>query len=604
MDPMIGKTIDDTYQITSVLGVGGMGVVYKARDVMLEKDVAIKMMDVRLANDADFLKRFQQEAKALAKLQDPNTVAIYTLKKTDVGFCIVMEFVDGCTLADVLKEAGVLPLQRTKQIFRQILRAFSYAHSRGIVHRDIKPSNVMLTAEDFVKITDFGLAKIQQPSGATQTMGTGGTLFYMSPEQVRGLANVDLRGDIYSLGMTLYEAVTGRLPFSDTDSDFDIREAIVHGKIKSPVDFRKDLPADLVKVITKAIDKDPEKRFQSASEMLEALDKVVVGSATDSPNRGGNSGSSRRTSPVNKSTIIVAALGVAGALYSGLFKGSADTTLSVISNPPDVGILFGDSVMGNTPLNQVRLNPGIRKIRATKQGYIPLDTNLYLKAGVSNEVVLTLTKAPPTSISLRSEPSSARVVLNGTVIGITPLEKYAVAAGIFKLRLEHDAYRPKEVDLVVYEGQDTSVNVRMEAAQATSQLVLGVVPAGSITVDGKAQSAGTIGVTAGSHTLVFTHPQYGSKTITVDIQEGQSKRFTCYFEASISVNAQPVFGYIWVDGKNTGIQTPAEYTLPPGKHKVTVKRSGYRAAEGEREVDVTPVMSKRVVDMAFTLVPN
>lgn len=609
-DPLIGRTIDDTYHITSILGVGGMGVVYKARDVMLEKDVAIKMMDVRLANDADFLKRFQQEAKALAKLQDPNTVAIYTLKKTDVGFCIVMEFVDGCTLADALKENGALPIQRTKQIFQQILKAFSHAHSKGIVHRDIKPSNVMLTADDFVKITDFGLAKIQQPSGATQTMGTGGTLYYMSPEQVRGLANVDLRGDIYSLGMTLYEAATGRLPFTDTDTDFDIREAIVHGKIKSPAEFSPGLPGELVKVITRAINKDPEKRFQNAAEMWEALERVTDGSSAKSlpggrGERGGASPGSRTRLAVIASVLALVVLAI--LFYVDAIKpflGIGSTTLTVDSSPSAASVFINDSLVGQTPLQEVTLNSGVTKIRVAKEGFVSHDTSVYVRKAEGTQVMMSLAAAPATAISIRTQPSGASVAINGEIVGITPLEPYAVGPGTMKVRLVRDSYQADEFDVTLKEGQDTSLVVQLKSLAVASQLVLGVVPSGSISVDGKVQQSGAVDVTAGSHTLLFAHPQYGSKTITVDVRQGETKRLTCYFETSISVNAQPVYGYIWVDGKNTGVTTPAEYSLAPGKHRVTVKRNGYRAEEGERDVVIQPEMNKRIIDMAFSLVPN
>ena len=193
---VIGKIVDN-YQITAVLGKGGMGVVYKARNMALEKDVALKMMDASLARDESFLKRFQSEAKALAKLQNPNIVTVYDLRETELGFCIIMEYVEGTTLAAKIKQWGPLPVKMAISVFKQLLTALDHAHKVGVIHRDIKPSNIMLTEQNIVKVTDFGLAKIQQVSAATVTMGTGGTLYYMSPEQVRGLSNVDDRGDIY-----------------------------------------------------------------------------------------------------------------------------------------------------------------------------------------------------------------------------------------------------------------------------------------------------------------------------------------------------------------------------------------------------------------------
>ncbi len=284
MEPtIIGKVIDNTYRITGILGKGGMGTVYKAHDQMLDKDVAVKTIDPNLAQDREFLRRFQGEARALARLENPNIVNVYALKETDIGFCIVMEFVDGYTLADIMKEQGVLKIEKTLAIFKQLLFAFDFAHRTGIIHRDIKPSNIMLTLDDRVKVTDFGLAKIQQSSaGATVTVGKiMGTIPYMSPEQAKGLGDIDNRSDIYSLGMTLYEALVGRLPFADDMSDLSILQAKVEGNIPPPDKFNPNLPKELVKIVMKAIHKDPAKRYQTAKEMLEEINIVTIEGKND-----------------------------------------------------------------------------------------------------------------------------------------------------------------------------------------------------------------------------------------------------------------------------------------------------------------------------------
>ncbi|MBP1649391.1 MAG: hypothetical protein H6Q30_2836 [Bacteroidetes bacterium] len=276
MEPnIIGSTID-SYQILDVLGRGGMGIVYRARDLMLDKDVAVKMMDARLDPEGRMLKRFQEEARSLARLQHPNIVGIYTLRESQLGLCIVMEFVKGKNLSDIIKENGALPFGRFKKIFLQCLNALEHAHTEGIIHRDIKPSNIMLTDQDVVKITDFGLAKRLDPSPNASTVLAGGTLYYSSPEQLDSLADVDYRGDIYSLGMTMYEALTGKVPFADTASDFRIRQAIVEGNIPSPEKLRPNLPEDIVRVVMKAINKDPARRFRSAAAMAEALQNCAI----------------------------------------------------------------------------------------------------------------------------------------------------------------------------------------------------------------------------------------------------------------------------------------------------------------------------------------
>jgi serine/threonine protein kinase len=270
MESLIGKTIDN-YRILEVIGRGGMGVVFKAIDTNLEKTVALKMIDPFLAEDENFVRRFKTEAKALAKLENPNIVSVHALRETDKGLFMVMEYVDAKPLSKHLADNGPLSIKDIIAVSKQLLNAIGHAHEFGIIHRDIKPSNILLCYDGKIKVTDFGLAKVIQQKGpaSTVTQARAGTLYYMSPEQVKGLKNVDTRSDIYSLGMTIYEMTAGRVPFEKTDSDFTIQKQIVEGELPSPVKFNESIPKKLTKIILKAIDKDPDKRYQTAEEMLE-----------------------------------------------------------------------------------------------------------------------------------------------------------------------------------------------------------------------------------------------------------------------------------------------------------------------------------------------
>jgi len=221
----IGKVIDN-YRVLESLGVGGMGVVFKAVNIKLEKLVALKMIAPGLAMNENFIKRFQTEAKALAKLADPNIVQIYDLRTHEDQWLIVMEFIDGLNLGDIIKRDGAFPTNKAISILKQMLSAIGHAHKAGIIHRDIKPNNVMITEAGAVKITDFGLAKSEGIRTNSITISGGGTLFYMSPEHVKSISLTDGRSDIYSIGMTFYEMVAGRVPFHSMDTDFEIRETL------------------------------------------------------------------------------------------------------------------------------------------------------------------------------------------------------------------------------------------------------------------------------------------------------------------------------------------------------------------------------------------
>ena len=282
MDQLIGKEVDN-YKILEVIGRGGMGVVFKAMDMNLEKLVALKMIDPFLSRDENFLQRFKTEARALARLENQNIVGVHALRETEYGLFMVMEYVSAKTISEWLREKGRFSAAETIAIGSQIINAIRHAHKVGVIHRDIKPNNVLLNEDGTVKVMDFGLAKVIQEGGTqnTVTHAAAGTLYYMSPEQVKGLKNVDKRSDIYSLGMTLYEMLAGRTPFEKGESEFVIQKQIVEGKIPPPTKYNPLIPKELVKVIMKAIDKEPEKRFQSTGEMFTVLTGIRLEAADE-----------------------------------------------------------------------------------------------------------------------------------------------------------------------------------------------------------------------------------------------------------------------------------------------------------------------------------
>lgn len=276
---LVGTTIG-AYQIRRAIAQGGMGVVFEALDTKLDKVVALKMMHPGLARDAAFRQRFEQEAKTLAKLEDPHFVRINAVVEEGANTFIVMEYVEGMTLAEHLRTHGALPPLDVAAIGIQILRALSKAHRQGIIHRDLKPSNIMLTrtseGRKLVKVLDFGIAKQVVPDAShTRTMGAVGTLFYMSPEQARGLKTIDHRTDLYSLAVTLYEALCGVLPFDVKGDDFTLRQRVVEGRMMPLAERIPDLPPAFTAVFAKALSVNPTERFASADEMREALQQAI-----------------------------------------------------------------------------------------------------------------------------------------------------------------------------------------------------------------------------------------------------------------------------------------------------------------------------------------
>jgi serine/threonine protein kinase len=260
------------YEIISKLGEGGFGAVYLANNTRLKKRVALKVLHPQVASDETLAAYFEREALALARLEHTHIVRVFDYDQIDGVSFIVMEYIDGTTLDRLLRDQRAFALAEIVSIFKQLLSALGYAHENGVIHRDIKPSNIMLTTSGEVKIADFGIAKVAGAAKLTRT-GTGaGSLLYMSPEQIKG-ANIDNRSDIYSVGVTLYQVVAGRTPF-EADSDYEIMTGHLEKVPLAPSQFKGSISKDLEDVILKAIEKKPEKRFQDAQEMSEALSRI------------------------------------------------------------------------------------------------------------------------------------------------------------------------------------------------------------------------------------------------------------------------------------------------------------------------------------------
>ncbi len=260
------------YEVLGVLGSGGMGRVYKVRNVISDRVEAMKILLPNLAGRQELADRFLNEIKLVASLDHPNIAALRTALTVDNQLLMIMEYVEGTTLSARL-EHGPIPVGETLDYINQVLAALSYAHARGVIHRDIKPGNMMLTPSGVVKLMDFGIARSGTDGGMTKTGTTLGSVHYMSPEQVR-CEPIDARSDLYSLGISLYELVTGQRPFQ-ADSEFSLMAAQVKEIPRPPLQLQAGLPAGLNEIILMAIAKEPGKRFQSAEAFRNALSNVA-----------------------------------------------------------------------------------------------------------------------------------------------------------------------------------------------------------------------------------------------------------------------------------------------------------------------------------------
>lgn len=271
MDKYVGKRLDGRYEIHELIGVGGMANVYRCTDTLDDREVAIKILKDEYLNNEEFSRRFKNESKAIAMLSHPNIVKVYDVSFGDMIQYIVMEYIDGITLKEYIDRQGIIEWKDVIHLTTQVLKALQHAHESGIVHRDIKPQNIMLLQDGTIKVTDFGIARFSDKATRTMTDQAIGSVHYIAPEQARG-DQTDGKSDIYSVGVMLYEMLTGRLPF-DGDTAVSVALMQLQQQPKRPREVNPAIPIGLEQITMKAMQKKPGDRYASAAEMLNDIER-------------------------------------------------------------------------------------------------------------------------------------------------------------------------------------------------------------------------------------------------------------------------------------------------------------------------------------------
>ncbi|MDZ4699185.1 MAG: serine/threonine-protein kinase [Rhodothermales bacterium] len=546
------------YEVVRVIARGGMGVVYEARDVRLDKVVALKTMTPQLARNPTVRQRFEQEARTLARLEDPHVVRIHALQDEGPDTFIVMEYVQGPTLAEYLRRRGRLSPKEALFLTRQLLTALSKAHRLAIVHRDLKPANVMLARDDegrpLVKVLDFGIAK--QLGGAAQTMTHGaiGTLLYMAPEQVRGARDIDGRADLYALGVMLYEMLAGELPYDRRSDEYSLRRQIVEGPIEPLYPRLLEIPVALSAVVERAMAKGPDDRFATAEEMLRAIQ------ALDQPRREPPPPPLQPPLPPPPSSqkpLLWGAIGAIGAIGGLIYVLNRPPALSDI---PASSLLAADSTQLPTPES-------------------PLET-LSNIPGSRSDGAVAISLPDPSSVSTDSQTDDR---------GIEPPATHPVT--------ELDPTTPG-IDLAG--TPDTSASVADTTGAPVSiaprsLLRLAFSPSGDLFLDDTPTASGAamedVAVEAGDYTARVVNAAYGEWRCAITLSPDTPLPLAVDFLTPVFVivaaedadTGRPLANAaITIDGVNTPDTTPQTLRLPPGVRRIEASLPGYR------QVDIQP----------------
>jgi serine/threonine-protein kinase len=555
------------YKIIGEVGKGAMGVVYKATDPTIGRTVALKTMrvDVHGIESEEMLQRFRNEAKAAGVMNHGNIVTIYDAGEQDGLFYIAMECIEGVTLHRQLADQRVIPVEGVVEYSRQVCAGLDYAHSHGVVHRDVKPANIMIEANGTVKIMDFGIAK-SGGAGMTTAGQVLGTPNYMSPEQVKGRP-LDGRSDLFSFGVILYEMVTGERPFTGQNVTTIVYK-IVHENPIPPRDLDVTIHPGLSWVITKALAKSPEERYQTGAELVEALKNYKTCGPSGEPTTGvtTRSTASADTSqaaalppdkpPAEKATKKKASSGW------GLFAGAAVVALVL--------------VLGG--LAYIR-----HRIDALAQPTAQQQT----------------TAAPQTSPPPASEPQPSQTAGAQPASGETgSLTSGATTAAV-------PASKPPEGKPVSAPKGNSQPNRVTSAAMTpgrkvapgSAEMRLTSNPSGAqVQIDGWTEPTwitpfNNPSMSAGKHTVVFSKTGYITQTQAVQVAAGRSLTVHAQLPVSVStlsVSSSPAGAAILVDGRETGKLTPAQLSVEKGEHKIVLRKQGFadssvttNIAEGE-----------------------
>jgi serine/threonine-protein kinase len=547
-----------------------MGVVYKALDPTIGRTVALKTMrlDVHGLDAKEMVRRFQNEARAAGVLNHPNIVTIYDAGEQDGIFYIAMEFIEGTTLHEVLAEQRVLATDEVLQLTRQICRGLDYAHSNGIVHRDIKPANIMITGNGTVKIMDFGIAKTGgQVTNTGQVLGTPN---YMAPEQVKG-RQLDGRSDLFSLGVILYEMLTGEKPFVGQNVTTIIYKIVNENPI-TPRDLDVTVHPGLSAIVTKALAKAPDDRYQTGADLVRDLENYKLAG----PVRSGST-AAVSPAPAPEKTVVLPVRVVSGSTVRAAAAAPAPVRWPIPLRRPTTAILSSKrSVLLATVVTVVVLG-------CAMGGYAYHRTQVKMRQlaeqAKAKDAQMQAAREP-IAIAIPAPTPNNEVIAPDTTVKFFPTKKSKSAAA---------QPAPQKAT-----SSPNKVFVQQSELKLLSQ------PDGAkVEIDGWSEPNWVTPFTAshlaaGRHIIVFSKSGYLQQTQNIESIATKSIDVSAQLAPAVStivVTSNPQGANVWIDGKDSGAVTPTQLTVEKGFHKVTVRKAGFKDMSTEDTIAEGQTMS-------------
>lgn len=590
-DLPIGSTFAGRYQIIEELGRGGMGTVYKVLDREIDEKIALKVLKPEISYDLKTIERFRNELKIARKISQPNVCRMYDLMKERGTYFITMEYVSGEDLKSTIARVGQLSVGKALIIAKQICAGLSAAHQLGIVHRDLKPHNIMIDRAGNVRIMDFGIARSAKTSGLTESGAIIGTPEYMSPEQAVG-EEVDIRSDIYSLGVVLFELVTGKVPFEGTTA---VSVAMKHKSElpPNPRSINEQIPEDFNRLILKCLEKEKRRRYQNAGEVLEEISQIERGFPTTDkmiPERMTSKDVPGRGLPkflVPGVLVLAAAILIVGAFYFKPWQrapGAVEDKDSPVqkvqpveeersvkpeqdivaqnglfeinSEPEGAEIYLGDTLLGKTP-DRFELPPGKHVVKLMYPGYKTKTEEIDIEENktFSERYILD----PEYLLKIKTVPAGARVKIDGKFKGTTgsiPLE-VENPGDTCRLNIEKTGYKPIDLSLTLKPG-DNFVTQNLERLPSEEE-----------------QAKSREEVKAREQQVTPPEQKKPEEQVKPPVKmEAQAQE-----NVKLIVRTVPSEADVFLDGTSIGKSPTTRVTYPPGNYRMRIEKAGYQAKE-------------------------